>query len=154
MLARLDTYFEADESPEEHKRLRQEANGLDIKPRETLENYLDRHIALRQKIVRAQVPGIEQERTTVSYAISGIRARPRWKQLIPILIENHPDTVKELKRKLELLIPSLLTQQRKYQPPRTQKWCHDHQSYGTHDTTECIQIKLPQIQASNKPYIQ
>ena len=88
-------------------------------------------------MLTAQVPGIVQERMTVSFANRGLYARPQLIPLVPLLLANCIDTVQALKQQLELLITTVATRTSPFSYHNTLKWCAYHQSYGTHSTEEC-----------------
>lgn len=56
MLEAIDAHYAPDTSADTHGRLMNKAYMMQIKPGESIESYITRHLQLRQKLVRAKYP--------------------------------------------------------------------------------------------------
>lgn len=103
MIQTIEEHFETKSSPETHERLLMRTQEMHIKPNETHEDYIARHVVLRSDMLRASYLSIENELVTVTFIIKGLRARTNLASIVPTLMIQRPPTIKDLKTTLALL---------------------------------------------------
>lgn len=103
----LATHFDFICTPEEHERLRHKASRIVIRPKETIDKYIDRHLAVWQEMSRAALPVIQDEHITVNFIIRGLSARPRLHPHITLLLTSRPATLREARQLIELVNTTL-----------------------------------------------
>eukprot|EP00171_Calliarthron_tuberculosum_P005821 IDg5821t1 len=72
------------------------AQNLTIKKRETIDDYITRHLVLRQEMTRAKYPDIASDKTTVTFIIRELVARPSLTEYVPMLLAQRPDSIRSL----------------------------------------------------------
>lgn len=141
MMTTIQGYFDQEQSPIAHENLRNRAELLQIKVKETIEEYFTRHQQLRNDMKQAKFPNIDAETTTVQYIIRGLKARPQIAPHIPTLLLQQHDNILQLRTTVALLMstiqssasaPTIRTVQ--YRPSL---WCAFHNRYGNHTTEQC-----------------
>ena len=104
MMQAIDAHNTQDSSMEAHHKLCVKATNVRICPRETLYAFFDSHLSIRSEMFRAQYPMINDERTTIQYIIQGLGAKPYLRSHITLLTGQRPNTVKEFKLLLEIIL--------------------------------------------------
>eukprot|EP00171_Calliarthron_tuberculosum_P004138 IDg4138t1 len=145
MMATIAAHFEADATPAMHEALRVRAESMRIKPRETFDDYFERHLMLRSEMVQAKYPTIDNETTTVSYIIRGLAARPNYQPHITTMMLNMPLIIREARVAVEVLETSVRVTGRAARGgagpsgagAQRLHWCDFHQAYTNHNTTRC-----------------
>lgn len=147
MLQTIMDAYAADATPAAHEALRARAEQLRIKPRESVDDYVDRHMSLRAEMAQANYPLIENERTTISFIIKGLTARPSFKPHVTMLTLQQPANIRATRTALQMLATSLdavgapssnipTPSRRTYDTTRRQ-WCDFHSAFGNHTTPQC-----------------
>lgn len=65
ILSMIDDLFKGEATPETHERHLLKAQEMTFKPRESLEDYIARHMNIRNEMTRANYPSISLEQTTI-----------------------------------------------------------------------------------------
>lgn len=71
----IRAHYTADNSPVVHESLRVRAENVHIKARETVDEYVETHLDLRQVMMQEGYPQIQAEATTVAFIIRGLYSR-------------------------------------------------------------------------------
>lgn len=103
MLLTIASHFKGDKYPEAHDRLQLQAQNTKIRRNESMEDYLKRYAALQRKMIAAEYPGIDNERTSVIFAVRDLQVRPSLAPHEPLLLIQRPETLRELERTVDLL---------------------------------------------------
>lgn len=132
MLQTIAEHLEQENSLETHERLLPQAQGLTKNPKETIKEYLERHITLRNEMRRSKYPTIDQEKLTITFMVFGLSTWPLLQAIVPTLLVQKPSTIRDLRNTSEILDTIILhtrpppNQTSPRQP--TTKWCEIHRS--------------------------
>eukprot|EP00171_Calliarthron_tuberculosum_P003880 IDg3880t1 len=102
--AKITAEFIATSTPAEHDKLQRRADQTKICARESIDDYLDRHLAIRRDMETAKYPAISNEKdTTVTYMLRGLLARKSLRTIAQTLLVPtcKPTTVKELRETIK-----------------------------------------------------
>lgn len=145
MMSSIEAHFQVSQSPAMHERLRTRAEATQIKLRESIDEYFDRHFKLSQEMTQAQYPMIEHEVTTTTFIIRGLLNRLALAPSIPTLVLQKNRLIRALRTVFELLmalVPASSmppTRQENQAAPCALQWCELNQALGSHSTSQCRQ---------------
>lgn len=103
MVTTIKAHYEAGNSPEDHDRLMRRAQQARINRGESIEAYIKKQRTIRTDMVRANYPGIQDERTTVMFIVRGLQARPSIAHHVSLLLTQRHRTMKDVTAAIELL---------------------------------------------------
>lgn len=92
LIAAVKAFCDRSVHPSVHEQLRTEATNLTIDRDESIDDYIERHLELRRRMLRSKVPGMENETHYIPFIIKGLRTRPSMQQQTSsLLVSSHPD---------------------------------------------------------------
>lgn len=136
---------------------------LTIKPRESLDEYFDRHLKICAEVIHGKYPLIDQETTTVVFILRGLEIRPAYQMYITNLLIWQPTTVWAARAFVQILataVQSHITSAIKFQQSTPQQtktrsvWCDYHRTFGTHNTLKCRDRKRYMANQQYMPRLQ
>lgn len=96
LIASVKTFCDRSVHPSVHEQLRTEASNLTIDKDESIDDYVERHLDLRRRMLRSRVPGMEDETQYIPFIIKGLRTRPSMQQQTSSLLVSTHDTINSL----------------------------------------------------------
>lgn len=75
---------------DDHQFLKTEAENIEYTTESTIDTYLAEHIKLRQSMVAAKYPGIEDEETTLDFILAGLKSTATVTPILEPIIANKP----------------------------------------------------------------
>lgn len=79
ILSDIATTF-LDSSEAVHRRLEVEATSIQLKPGQRISEYLTKHKEIRRRMHQASFPNIQDEVTSVRFAVNGLTGHPRYQE--------------------------------------------------------------------------
>lgn len=135
MLFMIKEAYAVDETPKAHETLRLLAKAILIKPRESLEDYFDRHMRLRVEVTQTRIyPLIENEVTPVKLILNGLSARPVYKPNITMLRLQRMNSIQETRSAVQVLKKALGTYVLRRLAQAYRKERHDNLDIHNSDT--------------------
>lgn len=79
---------------EDHQFLKTEAENIQYSSESTTDTYLGEYTKVRERLVAAKYPGIEDEERTVDFALYGLKSTPSVTSILGPIQANKPETIK------------------------------------------------------------
>ena len=125
----LDQRFTPPINSDTHDLLNDRARVLTLGKISTLENYIDAHAAIRDDMLRASYPSIDDERTTMRFILKGLSTHPVLKHQVPALTRLNLASMVSPSEWLSRP-PVPLAPERASQADYSTLYCHFHRGVG------------------------
>lgn len=93
IIQRAVTRLAPKQTHDNHERLLNKAQSTTMSNKHTVEEYIELHEEIRESMIAANYPGINDEIVTVTHIIRGLKTHDTLKAHIPTLMLRRPSTV-------------------------------------------------------------